>query len=174
MTQVLLFGECETAHADGASLFALGTAGDDMGVPFTALLRSGWLAPFQSGGEALFKRVWLTCTWSGQHTLRVTPYIDEQGTADQSLVIGVARLLRPLVSLPVVAGEPETRTFEVWLQRAWLISGQERGRVFPRGTRLQVLVETIGAIGSGTLVIDGVECDFEPVQETRAALAGTP
>lgn len=164
---MLLFGECDVA-AGGARIFATGGA-DDAGTPYSMRAVSNWLAPM-GAGEVVFRKARITVTWSGTCQLLVTPLVDALGTDDQAVGLGLLRLLTPTITLPAVTGEPRTDTFEVMLQRAWLVGGIERTRYYLRGTRLRLAVETVGPL-AGVLVIDGPELDYSPAGIVRQELA---
>ncbi len=148
------FGE-----TDGAN----GGAGDIL-YPLAKTVR---LAPAGVGGEAIFTRLWLALTYDMDAvTLRFTPVLDGvemDGT-------GGAPDLRQTLTL---AGTPGTRVTERWEFTLYIPYDDgvdaDAVRLALRGCWFQLLIDTTTTLGTGDLIIEQPEIEFEVVRESVAA-----
>ena len=151
--------EWSTGTTDGSN----GGAGDTI-VPLAKTVR--W-APGGVGGEAIFTRMWLALTYDMDAvTLRVTPVLDgvpQDGT-------GGTPDLRQTLTL---AGTPGTRVTERW--EFTLYSPYDDGvdpdaaRVALRGCWFQLLIDATTTLGTGDLLFEQPEIEYEIVRESVVA-----
>lgn len=127
--------------------------------------------PVQPGGvagEAVFSAFFLAVTWTMAVTLRVTPIVDgvaydgTNGTTDER------------VSFDLDAQTSRTsRTFLLPMMRRLLDTVDPEvtvSRFFFRGTRIQALIESVDGIGDGTLILDRLDVEAQPVTDTKTAV----
>lgn len=116
--------------------------------------------PAGLGGEAAFFTVYLTTThFQAVTVLRLTVRID-----------GVAVKTTDVVLNTAPGADGEQRVHEIDLSQPHMVAGVERLRYAPRGTWLDVTVETVRGQGLGASarqIVDGIECEFEVVQEGK-------
>lgn len=119
--------------------------------------------PAGLGGEAAFYTVYVSTThFVYTVVLRVTIRIDGVGIKTTDIVLN---------TVPDSAGEQ--RQTEIDLSQAYMVLGEERLRYAPRGQSLDVTIETVRSAGigvGGRCVIDGIECEFEVVQEGKQSI----
>ena len=176
MTRILLWGG-STHTPDPPSfpkVWRSSPATSDDNVPLKVVTESLPFAPAGFGGECLFAWAYLTITASLSAQLRVTPVVD--GTvADIPLVStgGVIQVVRPILTLaqqtatqPGQMPQRVTRTFPVPLLRRTLTAdGVEQFRSYVRGARLQLRIESVGALGVGELIVDGCDVEYDVLRK---------
>lgn len=120
--------------------------------------------PAGVGGEAAFFTLYLTTTHFDAPTiLRVTPRIDGNPLDSTTLVLNTASV------------DGVQRVSEIDLSVPHLVGGVERLRYAPRGGWMDVTIETLRVIGTGIgarQIVDGIEVEFETVQEGRKPVVG--
>lgn len=149
-------------------------ATSDNGVPIVFVAKSLPFAPAGFGGECLFAWAYLTVTASLSAQIRVTPIVDES-FADIPVAStgGVIRVVRPILTLaqqtatlPGQMPPRVTRTFPVpLLRRTLTAAGTEEFRTFVRGARLQLLIESVGTLGVGELIVDGCDVEYDVLRK---------
>lgn len=171
MSSRLLFGQ--GGPTDPPALWAAAPIVTDGGVAWGVLARLHPIAPAGFGGECRFVALHLVVTHSLGAVLRVTPLVDAdalRGSASSvSTPLGTVSMVPVLVTLPQ-QGAPYTRITRTLtiplLQRLTNdSSGVEETRQSPRGAQCAVLIESVGALGTGELFLDGAELEFEPVRK---------
>lgn len=139
----------------------------DNGTAFDfSFLTNPWQPSGQSG-ECAYCYAYLQVSWSMSATVRVTPIVDGSSatlTFDNGDTLEV---LRPTFTLDQQSGNliRKSAVFAVPLARVKKRSGSEIGRWWPRGERLQLLIESSGALGIGELMLEGIEIEFVPVRK---------
>jgi len=133
---------------------------DDSGTDFGWRVKPEWVAPAGIGGEAIFTNVYLVVSHLNEEarSITVTPHVD--GEAQQPRV----------VTLPA-ATEFTTEVFEVAIQQPYPSVVSERQRYAPRGCWFTA--EITGAReDQETIVLEGMEVEFETVRETQEPVDG--
>lgn len=119
--------------------------------------------PAGLGGEAAFYTIYLTTThFAASATLRITPRIDGVPLASTLLVLNTAP-----------GSDGEQRVTEIGISQPYIKGGLEMLRNAPRGCWMDVTIETQRGVGLGTpdrLIVDGIEVEFEVVQEGKQAV----
>jgi len=142
------------------ALLKVGVGYLDDDLHYEMLGRSAPYAPAGSGGECAFFSIYLiTKTFDTDVALFVTPIID-----------GVAMPTQRVDILGVALSKGEQRVTEIGLSKAYSPAGVEELRYAPRGTWISVQIETKILTGAGVAakqIVDGVECEFEIVRETK-------
>lgn len=151
--------EWSNGETDGSN----GGAGDTI-YPLAKTVR--W-APGGVGGEAIFTRMWIALTYDMDAIiLRFTPIID--GVAQDGT--GGTPDLRQTLTL---AGTPGTRVTERW--EFVMYKPYDDGvdadavRLAIRGCWFQLLIDTTTTLGTGDLIIEQPEIEYEVVRESVAA-----
>jgi hypothetical protein len=151
-----------------APYFATADVTSDGGVPFTfSFITDPWQPAAQSG-ECLFTWAYVTLSWSMAATVRVYGIINGSSA---SKVLSNGDLLvpiRPIFQLAQQEGAMErvSEVFAIPLSRMQTRGGNEITRFYQRGQRLQVAIESTGALGIGELMLEGIEVEFEPVRKS--------
>lgn len=132
---------------------------DDAGAPYNLVARTDRVALAGVGGECVFSALYLVVEHQGTAVeLRVTPLVD-------GVPVSQTTILLP------AAAQRTTDAYEIGLSVPVIDGlGNEVSRTAPRGTWLQVQVETIadGATEAlSWLRIDGPEIEYDVVQESR-------
>lgn len=137
-------------------LLLAGSGHQDDGADYDILAQSRELAPAGTGGEAVFRRLYVTFTYQLEADLvvRLTPILD---TAELEAVD---------VTLAATAAEAR-RTIPLSLMQGWSDGGEEKLRYTPEGEAMAVRVETPLGLVDGTLALDRVEVDWDPIVDTR-------
>lgn len=147
-------------RADAPVLLKQGDGYLDDDLTFDLRGRSAPFMPAGLGGEAAFYTIYLTTThFAPTTTLRVTPRVD-----------GVTLPFTDVVLNTVPGAEGEQREHEIGLSLPYMVGGVERLRYAPRGNWMDVTIETVRAAGIGVgerTIIDGIEVEFEVVQEGK-------
>lgn len=131
----------------------------DRSVNYDLYAKTNRYAPAGAGGEAIFTSLYAVVTHTATMTLYITPILD--GTALETQQIALVQNAQ---------AARQTRAFELGLSVPVLVGGVEKGRVSPRGTWLQVLVETRFATNGQTpaqVLIDGLEMEYQVVRESQ-------
>ncbi|MEP6990075.1 MAG: hypothetical protein ABJA80_04025 [bacterium] len=143
------------------AMLAVGVGYEDDDVAYELLGRSAAWAPAGTGGECAFHSLYVTTRhFEDDVSLFVTTYIDGVPLPE------VARIT--LVGVPLSMGEQQVH--EIALSLPYAPAGVELLRYAPRGTWIIVQIETKIVDGFGTAakqMVDGVECEYEVVQETK-------
>lgn len=166
----------------GPQYLKTGPVTSDGGVPFTFSYESNpWQPPGEDGhvqgGEHAFSWVFLTLSWSMSATVRVTPFVD----GDQTAVVlpdGSTIAIVPTTCVLPQQGGNLNRVSQIFampiVRRKVTAAGVEVARWFLRGERLQLLIESTGALGVGELMVEGVEVESEPVRKATYATVSAP
>lgn len=146
------------------AMLKVGVGYIDDDVNYELLGRSEPWAPAGVGGEAIFTMLYVTTRhYDLNVSLFITTFIDGVALAE------VKRI--DLVGVALSKGEQ--RVTEVGLSVAHSPAGVELLRYSPRGTWISVQVETRIGTGAGTAsrqIVDGIECEYEVVRETKEAI----
>lgn len=136
----------------------------DLTTAFGLYAKSRVLAPAGVDGEALFCNLYLTLTWTAGATLRVTPIVDGipydgvDATDERKTLTLTARAKR------------KTQTFVIPLTRR-LVDPRDSAvtatRFYLRGGRFQVLMESVGILGEGDLILEAAVVEAEPMTDTK-------
>jgi hypothetical protein len=141
---------------------------EDGGTAFPVTVTTMHVAPAGLGGECVFRKAWVTVTASAGCTLKLTPIID--GSSDAvSGAGGTVSFVTPIFTMAQQGGTPAprvTQTFPIVLSQKLDVSGIEQSRWYCRGSRCAIKVETVGAVGSGELIIDGIELEHEVIRRS--------
>jgi len=163
MSQVILWGTKGSPPAYYQS--ALVTM--DGATPFSLLFETNPYAPAGPGGESEFYWAYLQLSFSLGATLRVTPKVD--GSSDDVTLDNgdVIKMVRPLITLPQQGGTLQrlTQVFPVPLARAVTRGGVEISRFCLRGQALQLVVESIGSMGSGECMLEAIQLSSRAVRK---------
>lgn len=157
----------------GASYLASSNATTDGGEPFRFQYFTNPWQPSAQGGENVFAWAIVTISWSLAATIRVQPIVDGL-TDDVVLENGdLVEVIRPVFNLAQqnAALQRVSQVFMVPLVRRITRAGVEVSRFYLRGERIQFLVESTGALGTGELLLEGIELEFEPVRKAIYAQA---
>lgn len=142
------------------ALLRHGVGYSDDGEVYDLLGRSDPFLPAGLGGEAAFYTVYVTTTHFEVATvLRVTPRIDGVPLAATAIVLNTAP-----------GPDGEQRVHEISLSKPYVDGGLEKLRYAPRGSWIDVTVETQRSVGlgvAGRVIVDGIEVEFEAVQEGK-------
>lgn len=164
----ILMGE-GSAGVAGARIWRFSEGFTDDAVAYNFRAQSRWTPPAEGGRDAVFHAAFLTLTWRGAVTIRVTPEVD---TETEGTVAGLTFVtLRPELTLPAASGR-RTETFEFPLGVKTLVGGVQQVRNAIRGRRLRLLVESVGGV-AGELILDGVAIDLSFEQESLSQVAAT-
>lgn len=171
--QVLLWGEGRGAA--GPRYWQAAPVASDDGVAFGLVVETQPFAPTGLGGECAFTVAHVTTTTAAGATLKVTPILDDTAPATRTTPnSGSVSTVRPTYAVAQQTGGPPvpmmTSTIEVPLLVVLTRSGAAVSRWYPRGARCGIRIESVGAIGTGTFRIDGLEIEYQP---TRPVLRGT-
>lgn len=175
----LYLGQLGADADDGARLWRLASGSDDDGTAFDISALSNWIRPFsgQSTGysslpasDAVFYDAYVTITWSMAVVLRFTPILDESPDSElftPAMPLGGSLvILEPELTLAPPDDGRTTQTFRIPLMRKVLdAAGVEQGRNYLVGTRLRFGVTSVGGLGAGDLILDGVEIEVESVDD---------
>lgn len=121
--------------------------------------RSNRYFPAGIGGEAIFPALYFTTIHNAAVSLFVTPIVD-------GVTLETQRLDLPNLGSNVASAH------ELGLSVPVIVSAVEVGRVYPRGTWLEVLVETRfdnDLYLASRVSVEGMECEYEIVRESRQA-----
>jgi hypothetical protein len=136
----------------------------DDGVAYDLLGRSAPFAPAGIAGECAWFTVYVTTTHYDQTVvLRVTSRVDGVEVDQTDLVLNAGA--------PASRGEQQVH--EIDLSQAYIDAGITRSRYAPRGVWLDVTVESVRRVGLGVgarQIVDGIEVEYEVVQEGKVAL----
>lgn len=148
-------------RGDSGVLLRVGVGFLDDGVAYNALGKSDPLAPAGSGGECIFPSLYLVLVHEGDAvTLRVTPIVDEVALEFTD------------IALPLVA-ERKVTNHEIPVSVPYIVGDIEVARFAPRGTWIQVQVDTIsdGVVELlAKLRVDSVDVEYEVVRESQVAV----
>lgn len=146
-------------HAGAPALLKHGVGYFDDDQVYDLYARSDAFMPAGSAGEVAFFSIYLTTThYENPTVLRVTPRVDGL-PLDATVVV-----------LNIVDAEGEQRVTEIGLSVPYVVGGVEQLRYAPRGSWMDVTIETLRGIGSGVgarQIVDGIEVEFEVVQEGK-------
>lgn len=159
----VLFGQ---GNADDARVWRLQRGADDGGTDFEVYALSSWISPAAGGGTCVFYTAFVTMTWSAPMLLRFTPVVDN----DPDVVSrpgGTLEVLPIEVPLPDPGSGRRTTTFRVPLVRLVMDGAIDLGRNAVSGTRLRLQLETVGGLGGGDLILDGVEIEYEQIPDDK-------
>lgn len=125
--------------------------------------RSDPFMPAGLGGEVAFFTIYVTTThFDPTTTLRVTPRVDGVALDPTEIVLNTAP-----------GSDGQRMVHEIGLSKPYLVAGVEKLRYAPRGSWMDVLIESQRAEGFGIgarQIVDGIECEFEVVQEGKEPL----
>lgn len=84
------------------------------------------------------------------------------------VVTPIFALAQQTATLPGQVPPRVTNTYAVPLLRKLVdYQGIEQSRFFCRGARLSLRIESVGALGAGELIIDGVDVEFEVLRKAK-------
>jgi hypothetical protein len=141
-------------------------------IPFGfSLITDPW-QPDAQGGECVFWWAYCTVTHSASATLEVWGRVD--GGPDSTAMPdgSTLRTLRTVFALPQQDGTLQRRTTVIAVPLARVVerNGREVARYALRGQRLQVVMQNLGPLGVGELILDGIEVEVQRVR--KAAYPG--
>lgn len=144
----------------GADLLKVGDTFQDDGEDYNGFAKSDPLAPAGLGGEAAFYTLYVPVTFDTDNTpLRVKVYLDD------------ALLITRDFTLANPADPTQLRTtLEISLMQKFdntVVGYNTAGLFAPRGCWFQVSIETVFLGGTAFVQIDGVEVEYEVVQEGK-------
>lgn len=169
-------GDVRVADFPSAStvpqLFQTDNVTTDGGEPFGFLYRTNPFQPAEEdgtvqGGEHEFKWVNLAIEWSMAATIRVTPIADGR-EADETLENDdLVQNIPSTFVLPQQTGTLQRKSaiFPIPILRRQMRDGVEINRFNLRGERIEFLLESTGALGTGELGVTGAELESEPVRK---------
>lgn len=124
---------------------------------YNLVAKTNRAAPAGAGGECIFPALFLTTVHTAAVALYITPLVDGVALETQRL------------ALPAAAADTVT-AHEIGLSVPVLVGGNEVGRVYPRGTWFQVLIETrfdnVAEIAA-KVAVDAIEFEYEVVRESK-------
>jgi hypothetical protein len=136
-----------------------GVGYDDDGVAYTALARSERLAPAGAGGECIFTMLYLTTRhYTSSVSINVTPIVDNVTLATQTIALTGA-----------ASTTGNRQTHELVLSLPYVRASVEQLRTAPRGTWIELLIESSGT--SAKQIVESAEIEYEVVRETQAGEA---
>lgn len=158
-------------HRASPQILEAGASYLDRGITYHMLAKSVRLAPGGPSGECVFAALFLTIVHFADVRIFVRPIID-----------GVAL---PAQLFTLVADGPVTGPFtesyrtvtvvEVGLSQAYMVGGVERLRTLPRGTWIEVEVQSAMADMQQTyLRVDAAEVEHEVVVAPARPVGATP
>lgn len=119
------------------------------------------------GGESTFKWAYFTFSWSMAAQIRVTPYAD--GSQEQVALNAedTLEILPSTFNLNQQGGvlSRVSRVFPVPILQRIVRGGVDVNRFNLRGERIQFLIESLGDLGVGELMLEGIELESEPVRK---------
>ncbi|MBA3645289.1 MAG: hypothetical protein H0W63_03855 [Gemmatimonadaceae bacterium] len=147
---------------DAARLVLAGSGYVDDTAQHNLYAKTDLLFPAGHDGECVFHSVSLTVAFKNSLTFYVTPIVDGVALERQYLALpGNAAASKQVItrelaiSIPVIEG-----------------ANGEVGRVSPRGSMFQLLVETLWTVsGAAYLSIENADVEVEVVRESRAPSA---
>lgn len=161
----LLMGQGNAPADPGAALWRFGDGADDAGTAYDFLAESNWLPVDGEAMEYVFFKCFLTLTWSMDVTIRVTPEVDQEGLTEAAGTLDFT-VFRPVFTLAAPISGRHTQTFEIPFELVVFDADVEKIRQAIRGTRLRLLLESVGGLGEGNLTVDGFRLELEPQQES--------
>ncbi len=148
---------------NGAVILRVGTGYLDDDAKYDLYGRSAPFAPAGMMGECAFHSLYLTTVhYDVTEEIVVTPRVDH-----------VALLPTTITLTGVASSKGERLVHEISLYQPYIIGGIERLRYAPRGTWIDVLIETKFTINARTparFLIDGMDVEAEIVRETKVAV----
>lgn len=163
----------------GPQYFQTANVTTDGGEPFEFSDTTNPWQPDAQGGECVFRWAYVTLSWSMGAAVRLSALVDGSGD-DVTLENGdVMEMVRSTFVLPQQSGALNRKTamFPVPLVQRILAQGDsdnEVSRGYIRGQRLQLLIESTGALGTGELILEGVQVDLEPVRKATYITVQSP
>ena len=141
--------------ANGGEIYAVDQGPTDAGVDIPVRMRTNPFAPAGASFDCTFERIYLTLTWSMDCVLLITPILDGTLLDEESWTV---TLRRP------ASTKRQSRVFEKMLRRT-------KRSTIPymyalRGTWFALLIETMGPLGEGDLIVDQAVLEFEPLEPT--------
>lgn len=167
----LMFGEGRGSSL-GRYWLASAVASDD-GVPWGLRVESNDIAPGGLGGEAAYTMAFITVRAAAGTVLRVTPLLNDTSMAALAIPGGTVEVLPVSVTVPQQLGSPAplvTQTFEVPLLLAHVKGGIRQAVFHPRGERMRLRIESVGAIGTGAFRLESAEIEHQIMR--RATFSG--
>lgn len=171
MASRLLLGQGRTSGAP--ALWAATNVVTDGGTAWGVVARTRPIAPAGFGGACRFVFAHLVVTASMGAVLRVTPLLDADALAGAATT--VATPLGDVTSVPMLVAlaqqpAPYTRvtqrlTVPLLTRLVTSADGVEQTRTSACGTQLALLIESVGPLGTGELLLDGAELEYEVVRQ---------
>lgn len=155
----------------GPQYYQTANVPSDGGEPFGFSFQTGAWQPSAQGGENIFAWAYVTLSWSMGATVRVTGLVDD-GDGSIDLPAGATvQTVRSTFELAQQSGTLQrvSQEFPVPLVRRITRNGVELTRVYQRGQRLALLIESTGPLGVGELMLVGVQVDVSPVRKAQYA-----
>lgn len=173
-------GDVRVADYPSAStvpqMFQTDNVTTDGGEPFAFQYRTNPFQPADEsgaviGGEHEFKWMYLAMEWSMAATIRVTPIADGKED-DVTFENGdVGQIIPSTFVLAQQTGtlQRKQEVFPIPIIRRQVRDGVEINRFNQRGERIEFLIESTGALGTGELMAAGAELESEPVRKATYA-----
>lgn len=155
-------------QAGGPRIIQSRRGATDLGQPYALYAKSRVLAPAGVDGEALFCALYLTITWTATASLRVTPIVD--GVPYDGVRQTDERKTFTLAS----RADRKTETFVLPLTRKLKDARDPTvtaAKFYLRGGRFQALIESLGALTEGDVILEACTLETEPMTDTKRAAA---
>jgi hypothetical protein len=138
---------------------------------FNLLFQTNPWQPEAQGGECVFSWLFLSVSWSMAALLRVTPMVDGKPITETMDDGTIVRTIRSLITLDQQEGtlQRENQVFPIPIALEYEKDGTVFTRTAMRGQRFQMLVESIGNLGVGEIMITGAEVTYESVRKANYA-----
>jgi hypothetical protein len=153
-------------QAGGPRIIKSRTGATDLDTAYAIYAKSRVLAPAGVDGEALFTALYLTLSWTATASLLITPIVDGipydgvDATDERKPLTLTSRATRKTQTfvLPLVRRLTDPRDSTVTVARFYL-----------RGGRFQVLIESVGALTDGDVILEACAVEAEPMTDTKDA-----
>jgi hypothetical protein len=169
----------EGRGASGPRYWQSADVATDDGVDIGFTVETNAVAPAGLGGECAFVNAYVTITAAAGATLTLTPIVDDTEPADTTTPNSGTLAPTPVTftveqqtgsaPLPLV-----TRTVQVPLLQSLSRSGSAVARWYPRGARCGIRLASVGAIGTGSFRIDGIELEWQPIRSVAKGTVSVP
>jgi len=153
-----------TANDTDASILRFNEGADDAGAAYDFVAESVWVPAHPGVTDYAFYAVFVTLTWTMPVTVVVSAQVDAD-LASETINGWSFAPLGPALTL-TSSGTRQTQTFEFPMMTTMTRGGKEVSRNAMRGRRARIRIESTGGVGAGTLIVDGVGIDREPLNES--------
>ncbi len=164
---VLWWGEGRGAA--GPRYWSAADVATDDGVAIAFTLETNPLAPAGLSGECAFVNAYVTITAAAGAELRLTARVDDVDPVTLTTPnSGTLANTSVTFTVPQVTGTPplpmQTRTVQLPLLRSLTRGGRAIARWYVRGARIAIVLESVGAIGTGAFRIDGIDLEYDTIR----------